>query len=353
MARTLSFPRASLRRVAGDKRDPIYVFHSEHPILIERAVSELRDEVVPPAARGFNYDVVEGKPKASQIVALAQTLPMMAASRMVFVRDLSLLPADEGETLLDYLGKPNPSTVIVALASKLDKRLKLFAQLSKKGFLHVLEAPRQLAGWVRDEAKAKGVKLDAGAVQRLVDAVGSDLSRLALTIEQLGLYTAGKPVTSDDVDELVADTRERSVFELTDAIGAADQARALAAVAALCDQRESAVGVVVMLARHIRQLSLLHHMRTSQTPRNEWASRIGVPPFVVDKLVAQARSYSPRALAQATRRLAAADRALKGDITLTAHTSPFTGPQMKTLGRDLGERVILESVVDGIVELAG
>ena len=335
------------------KRDPIYVFHSEHPILIERAVAELRDEIVPPAARGFNYDVVEGKPKGSQIVSLAQTLPMMAAARMVFVRDLSLLPADEGETLLDYLNKPNPSTVIVALASKLDKRLKLFAQLSKKGFVHVLDAPRQLGAWVRDEAKVRDVKLDAAAVQRLVDAVGSDLSRLALTIEQLGLYTAGKPVTSDDVDELVADTRERSVFELTDAIGAADRARALAAVAALCDQRESAVGVVVMLARHIRQLSLLHHMRVAQVPRGEWASRIGVPPFVVDKLIAQARSYTPRALANATRRLAAADRALKGDITLTADTSPFTGPQMKALGRDLGERVILESVVDGIVELAG
>ena len=339
--------------MAGDKRDPIYVFHSEHPILIERAVSELRDAVVPPAARGFNYDVVEGNPKASQIVALAQTLPMMAASRMVFVRDLSLLPADEGETLLDYVAKANPSTVIVALASKLDKRLKLFAQLSKKGYLHVLEAPRQLGAWVRDEAKTRNVKMDAAAVQRLVDAVGSDLSRLALTIEQLGLYTAGKPVTSDDVDELVADTRERSVFELTDAIGAADRARALAAVAALCDQRESAVGVVVMLARHIRQLSLLHHMRASQTPRGEWASRIGVPPFVVDKLIAQARSYTPAALAAATRRLAAADRALKGDITLTSASSPFTGPQMKALGRDLGERVILESVVDGIVELAG
>lgn len=335
-----------------DKLDPIYVFHSEHPILIERAVAELRDQVVPPAARGFNYDVVEGKPKGSQIVALAQTLPMMAAARMVFVRDLALMPADEGEALLAYLAKPNPSTVIVALASKLDKRLKVFAQLSKKGFLHVLEAPRQLAPWVRDEAKAQGVKIEPGAVQRLVDAVGSDLSRLALTIGQLGLYAAGKPVTSDDVDELVADTRERSVFELTDAIGAADRARALAAVASLCDQRESAVGVVVMLARHVRQLTLLHHMRTSKTPRGEWASRIGVPPFVVDKLTAQAGRYTPGALAAATRRLAAADRALKGDITLTADTSPFTGPQMKALGRELGERVILESVVDGIVGLA-
>jgi len=332
--------------------DPIYVFHSEHPILIERAVAEIRDEAVPPAARGFNYDVVEGKPKASQIVALAQTLPMMAKMRMVFVRDLSLLPADEGEALLAYVAKPNPSTVVVALTSKLDKRLKLFAQLSKKGYLHVLDAPRQLGPWVKDEAKARNVKMEPAAVQRLVDAVGADLSRLALAVEQLGLYAGDRAVSSDDVDELIADTRERSVFELTDAIGAADRPRALAAVASLCDQRESAVGVVVMLARHIRQLSLLHHMRTSQVPRSEWASRIGVPPFVVDKLVAQARAYSPSALATATRRLAAADRALKGDITLTVDIAPFTGPQIKALGRELGERVILEQVVDGIVGLA-
>ncbi|HEX5060672.1 MAG TPA: DNA polymerase III subunit delta, partial [Kofleriaceae bacterium] len=307
---------------------PIYVFHSEHPILIERAVATIRDAAVPPASRGFNYDVIEGKPKGNQIVALAQTLPMMAKHRMVFVRDLGLLPADEAEPVINYLSKPNPSTVLVAITSKLDKRLKLFAQLSKKGFLHVLEAPRQVGPWVREEAKLKGVRIDSAAMSRLVDTVGNDLSRLSLAIEQLGLYAGDRPVTSDDVDELIADTRERSVFELTDAIGAADRGRALAAVASLCDQRESAVGVVVMLARHIRQLSMLHTCRMHGVPRSEWNVRIGVPPFVVDKLVAQAKSYTPGALATATQRLANADRALKGDITLTTQTAAFTGPQL-------------------------
>jgi DNA polymerase-3 subunit delta len=332
--------------------DPIYVLHSEHPILLERAVAAIRDAAVPPAARGFNYDVVEGKPKGAQIVALAQTLPMMAERRMVFVRDLGLLPADEAEPVIDYLSRPNPSTVIVALTSKLDKRLKLFAQLSKKGYLHVLEAPRQVGPWVREEAKLRNVRMDAVAITRLVDTVGNDLSRLALAVEQLGLYAGDRPVTSADVDELIADTRERSVFELTDAIGAADRARALAAVASLCDQRESAVGVVVMLARHIRQLAMLHACRAHGVPRSEWNTRVGVPPFVIDKLVAQARSYTPEALATATQRLAIADRALKGDITLTTQTAQFTGPQLKALGRELAERVILEQVVDGIVSLA-
>ena len=350
-----------LADIQAGRLDPIYVLHSEHPILIERMVSAIREVAVPPAARGFNYDVVEGKPSGTRIVSLAQTLPMMAQRRMVFVRDLTLMPADDAEPLLAYLGKPNPSTVIVALVSKVDKRQKLYAQLSKKGFLHTLEAPRQggLVPWVREEAKAKGVRIDAAAINRLVDTVGVDLSRLSLALDQLQLFAGDRPVTSDDVDDLIADTRERSGFELTDAIGAADRPRAIAAVSALCDQRESAVGVVVMLARHVRQLSLLHHMRATNVPRPQWASAIGVPPFVVDKLAAQARAYTPAALAIATQRLATVDRALKGDITLTGAPDAFgaggpawTGPQMKALGRELGERVMLEQVVDGIVALA-
>ena len=342
-----------LAEVGAGRLDPIYVLHSEHPILIERVVTALREAVVPPAARGFNYDVIEGKPTGARIVALAQTLPMMAQRRMIYVRDLSAMPADEAEPLLAYLAKPNPSTVVVCITTKLDKRIKLYAQLSKKGYLHILEAPRQLAPWVRAEAKHRGVQIDAAAITRLVDAVGDDLSRLALTVEQLGLYAAGRAVSSDDVDDLVADTRERTVFELTDAIGAADRPRALAAVASLCDQRESAVGVVVMLARHVRQLSLVYTLRATNVPRSSWAGMLGVPPFVVDKLTAQARSYSPASLATATQRLANADRALKGDITLTSTLGgAFTGPQIKALGKDLAERIILEHVVGGIVQLA-
>lgn len=352
-----------LSDIRAGRLDPIYVLHSAHPILIERVVTAIRDQAVPPAARGFNYDVVEGTAAApvtaARIIGLAQTLPMMAARRMVFVRELAKLPAGDTDPLLGYLAAPNPSTVIVGVTSKLDKRMKLYAQLSKKGWLHVLEAPRQLAPWVRAEAQARGVRMDSAAVSRLVDAVGSDLSRIALAVEQLGLYAGDRPVSSDDVDELIADTRERSVFELTDAIGAADRARALAAVSSLCDQRESAVGIVVMLARHIRQLSMLHTLRTTGVPRPQWAQLIGVPPFVVDKLIAQARAYSPQALAQATQRLARVDRALKGDLSLTTDPDLFgagglawTGPQMKALGRELGERVMLERVVDGIVQLA-
>ncbi len=334
---------------------PVYIFFSEHPLLIDRAVSEIRDAAVPASARGFNYDVIEGKATASRIAATCNTLPMMAQRRMVLVRDLAVLPAEELARLGEYLERPSPSTVLVMLTSKLDKRLKLYAAAGKKGWLHVLEAPRNPQQWIRTEAAARGVRIDAGAVVRLADAVGSDLSRLALTLDQLALYAGDRPVAVDDVEDLVADTRERSVFELTDAIGEGRLAAALTTVSSLCDQRQSAIGVLVMLARHVRQLALVHAGRAQGLDKGALASLVGAPPFIVDKLSQQARRYAAPALAEAQSLLAGADKALKGlplDASRGETVEGVSGTVIKTLGRQLGERVVLERLVAELVGLA-
>jgi len=345
---------------AAGKLDPIYVVTSDHPILVDRALAAVRDAAVPPSMRSWNYDVIEGKASAQRILNACQTLPMMGAKRMVFVRDLASMAADELAGLVRYLDAPSPSTVLFAVTSKLDKRMKLYAAASKKGFLHDLTAPRRVDGWIRSEAEARGVRLEAAAVNRLADAVGADLSRLALTIDQLALYAGGRPVTADDVDDLVADTRERSVFELTDAIGAGDAAGALTAVASLTEQRQSAIGTLAMLARHVRQLSLVHVARSEGVGPRDMASRLGVPPFVVDKLTSQARRYQPAALTRASELLAAADWALKGfpdpnrastSETVLATDAAASGPAQKVLGRALGERVLLERLALEIVRL--
>ncbi len=339
------------------KLAPVYVVASEHPILIERALVAVRDAAVPASMRAWNYDVVEGKATGARIVTACQTLPMMGARRMVYVRDLATMAADELAELVPYLDAPSPSTVLFAVTSKLDKRLKFYAAASKKGVVHELVAPKRVDGWVRAEADRRKVRLTGDAVDRLAGAIGADLSRLALTIDQLALYAGDRPVTADDVDDLVADTRERSVFELTDAIGAGDPTAALEAVASLVDQRQSAIGVLAMLARHLRQLELVHVARAEGVGPRELPARLGVPPFVVDKLTAQARRYRPSALARAVELVAAADWALKGfpdpGVAGIATDGAGTGGAQKILGRGLGERALLERLAVELVALSG
>lgn len=328
-----------LERVAEGELDPVYILSSEQPLLIDRAVSAIVDAAVPPASRGFNYDVIETKGlTVARILAAAQTLPMMAQRRMVLVRDLAPLPAAELAKLIPYLQSPNPSTVLVALSSKVDRKLKFYAEAVKRSVLHVLEAPKQLGAWVKAEAKRQKVPMDADACKRLVDAAGKDLARLSLAIDQLGLYAQGREVTVDDVDDLIADTRERSVFELTEAIGQVNLRGALAAVASLCEQKQSPVGVVVMVARFMRQLGLCHVAAAKRLPRNEIAGMVGIPPYLVPKVMEQSRRFQPDAVLRALTKLSAADRALKGQTD-----------DIKIMGRELGERVILDRVVTDII----
>ncbi|HVV84149.1 MAG TPA: DNA polymerase III subunit delta [Kofleriaceae bacterium] len=347
-----------MAELPGNKKalQPVYIVSSEHPLLVDRALAAVRDAAVPASMRAWNYDVVEGKVSASRLLTTCQTLPMMGAYRMVYVRDLAPTAADELTALVPYLDAPSPSTVLFAVTSKLDKRLKFYAAAGKKGFLHVLEAPRQVEGWIRSEAADRGVRFAAGAVNRLADAVGNDLSRLALCIDQLALYAGGREVTADDVDDLVADTRERTVFELTDAIGAGELGRALVAVASLIDQRQSTIGVLAMLARHVRQMALVHVARAEGVSSRDLPATLGVPPFVVDKLTSQARRYGPAALARATELIATADWSLKGfpDPTVAdlATDDAATGNAQKALGRQLGERLVLERLAGAIIALS-
>jgi DNA polymerase-3 subunit delta len=112
-------------------------------------------------------------------------------------------------------------------------------------------------------------------------------------------------------------------------------------VHALFDQRQSAIGVIVMLARHMRQLGLVHKANAEKVPRGEVAKMVGAPPFVVDKLRDQSHHYSPPSVARALRLLGQADRALKGQAQM-----------MRTLGRHLGERVVLDRLVGQILDMA-
>jgi DNA polymerase-3 subunit delta len=323
-------------RIQRGEIDPVYVLVGPDPLLHHRVVAALQAALIPDAARAFNLDVFEAKPAGAQaIVNAARTLPMMGKHRLVIVRDFDALPADGQAVVAAYIDAPAPSSTLVLQSHKGDGRMKLVQVAKKKGFYHELAAPRQLVPWIQDEAKARGVRLAGDAARRLADVVGGDLSRLSSALEQLSLYVGdARPIGAADVDELIAETREHTVFELANAVGEGKEERALRAVARLFDQRESSVGVAMMLARHVRQLAAVREAIDARAARADIPRLAGVPPFAVDGLVAQARRLGPAALRRAVALLAQADIDLKG---------PKKGA--------LGERIVVEKLVRDLLAL--
>jgi DNA polymerase-3 subunit delta len=301
--------------VARGKISPIYCLSGER-YLVDAAHAAIRTAVLAQAgvAAGFNHDTFDLKESGLvTCITTARTLPMMAKIRLVVGKGIDQVKADQLEPLLEYVTDPNPSTCLVLVGDKVDVRFKAFIALRKAGFLHVFAPLRDqaLAGWLRGEARARKIDLSPEAAGALADLAGPELGRLSQALDQLALYAGDRAITLDDVEELVAETRQRNVFELTKAIGAGDVARSLYLLGNMFRNREPALRIQFMLARQMRQIWRAKELSAAGAARNEIASAVGMSPYFLDDVLVPARRMSHGALARAFERLYQSDVALK------------------------------------------
>jgi DNA polymerase-3 subunit delta len=138
-------------------------------------------------------------------------------------------------------------------------------------------------------------------------------------LEKLLLYTLGRgKITLGDVETMVLGAKQRSLYELTDAISLRDRARALALLHGLLNSsdagEDAAIGHLYMLARTFRQMLVIleKNVRDSRAIWQALWQGFRMPPFAADDLIRQARRYkSRRELTRALRLVARADLELR------------------------------------------
>jgi DNA polymerase-3 subunit delta len=161
--------------------------------------------------------------------------------------------------------------------------------------------------------------MDPDAVRELVDALGADMMLIASELEKLLLYSLGRGrITLGDVETMVLSAKQRSLYELTDAISSKDPARALALLHGLLNSseagEEAAIGHLYMLSRTFRQMLVIleKNVRDSRAIWQALWQGFRMPPFAADDLIRQARRYkSRRDLTRALRLIARADLELR------------------------------------------
>jgi DNA polymerase-3 subunit delta len=306
-----------LRAIERGEIAPIYCLHGPERFLIDRVLAALRRRILGATgdASGCNCELFDLKEVTLiDVLAAARTLPMFAKQRLVIARGLEQVKAEGLEPLTAYAAHPNPSTCLVLLAEKVDGRLRAFLALRKAGFLHEFARlkDRDLGPFIAREAKTRGLAIDSDAAEALANAAGPDLGRLMQALEQLEIY-AGKAgrISRAQIEELVPESRERNVFELTKAIGTGDTRRALQLVTNMLRNREPPLRIQAMLLRQLRQTWRAKELMAANLPRAEMAAAVGLPPFFLDDVLVPARRLSVAALRRSFERLYQADRAFK------------------------------------------
>jgi len=210
------------------------------PLLAERATQSIIQKYVDPSMRDLCLSIYYADETSPGEIAMeAQTLPFLVERRVVVVRNAERYYQMSGEkrsplaALLYYLKSPNPSTLLVLVSAKVDKRVKFHKACLDAG-LHI-ECPQltdsQLKSWVRNEAGSRGKKIDANAVDILLERTGHRLGDVVNSIGLVASYVGNNnEIKIADVNAACADVAEETVWNMTDAIAESNTASALQAL---------------------------------------------------------------------------------------------------------------------------
>jgi len=265
----------ALREAIHDKKfATVYYFFGEDEYLKEEAVRRLIDAAVDPATREFNLDQRKGVDlDAAGLASLLGAPPMMAERRMIVIKDVGGLRKDARQALDAYLRSPASDTLLVLTATadaKADKGLSDRTEPVEFGQLNGAQLPR----WITARASELGATISPAATELLQDAVGPDLSQLAIELNKLASYCGAREIDEAAVSDIVGVRREETLGRLLDAIANRDSGAAMALVAPILQQpKTSAVSVVMALTTQMLALAVMQARAVPMSRRaNEFFS---------------------------------------------------------------------------------
>ncbi|HUX45325.1 MAG TPA: DNA polymerase III subunit delta, partial [Terracidiphilus sp.] len=263
---------------------PGYVLAGDEAYLLDRCRAAVLKAFVLPEMRDFCLsDLDLSGTSIFEVLDRAQTPSLMAPFQVIFVRNVRQLytrgaKKDEFAALERYFRRPNPQALLIFVADFLRipadaRRMELddknrYERLKETlgehcGLVELARVSDEDAmRWVTATAQQAGTKMEPDAARELVDALGADMLLITSEMEKLLLYTDGRGrITLGDVETMVLGAKQRSLYELTDAISSRNRARALALLQGLLNSsdagEDAAIGHLYMLARTFRQMLVI------------------------------------------------------------------------------------------------
>ena len=251
------------KQISAGKADPIYVIVGDDEAEMAHLTADLSN-LVDDELRAFNVERIYATDKSSSAVTIAEAarqLPMMSTRRVVVVlRAEKLLkprrkskagepveaddggPAPDVDALEAYVKRPEPQTVLILVASDVDRTRRLYKALhkqativecwglkeSKDARVDLRQVARQAEQMVREAVTGAGQQIDQAASRLVAERAGTDIARLRGDVERLLLFAAGKPrITVADAREVVSAETAHDDWAVTNAISRGDAREAL------------------------------------------------------------------------------------------------------------------------------
>jgi DNA polymerase III subunit delta len=249
-----------------------------------------------------------------RVLDAARTGSLFATRRAVVVRGADGLKG-EGDELAAYLDDPSPDARLIFMAARPDKRRTVWKRLLDRAQAHAAEPlkGRAARSYVADQVRRRKLALQEEAFEELFERVGQDLRRLMGELDKLEAFAEGHAgeLGAEEVSAVLGRGLAQPLYRLGDAFTNRRRTELLALMETVLEEGEPPLKVLATLHYAARRVRAARALRDARMPREALASRLGVPPFKVQELMAATRGWSDEELEAAVHALSEADRRVK------------------------------------------
>jgi DNA polymerase-3 subunit delta len=306
----------------------IYLLYGNDEFAIARKLKDFESGFSDPTTAGMNAAHFEARSMSDEEFNNAlNAMPFLAPKRLVTLANPSSKynhPAAR-KKFEEYIGKA-PDTVNLVIHELVEPKetnkhwlLKWAEKNSERVKTQAFMLPKQrdMAGWIVNETKNQGGKIEPAAAAKLAEMVGVDTRQAGMEIAKLLAYVNwARPIQTSDVDAVCIVTSQQSVFDFVDALSQGNGKTAQKLLHRLLEN-EDPFSLWGMVVRQFRLLIQAREILDGRGNKDDVARALGVHPFVAEKTAGQANRFTMESLENLYRRLLVIDEQVKtSQVTL-------------------------------------
>ncbi|MEA2374388.1 MAG: polymerase subunit delta [Thermoleophilaceae bacterium] len=237
-----------------------------------------------------------------EVAAALSVLTFGTGTRYVMVDGVESWKAGQLDPLERELAAPAPDTVLVLIARGKPPARLVKAVESAKGEHREYAAPKpwELPKWAAERARDDGLRMDKEAAKRLVELAGPSQQRIAREIEKLALTIHPETqLTAEHVEAYGSGADGAQAYDMADAVVSHDIESSLRLAERLTSGGEAPGRLVWPVIRRLREVHRAAELLEAGVAERDIAGKLGTPPWIAKRTVAQAKKADRTALARA------------------------------------------------------
>lgn len=216
----------------------------------------------------------------TQILSAARTLPFLAESQILRIKQSDRLKEDAIDELEAYLKSAFAKTFLIFEAEKVDERSRFFKLIQQYGTVirpAAADRMKREVQLIRAKLGEFKMTITPGAQKHLLDMCGESPIFLATMLDRLIMF-AGTKTTVDETmtSQFEEDWSEAKIFDLSDAILASDTTRALKVLDKLVEIEGDVYAMLGFIHSQVKKLWQAKVLALEGSAPSQIAARLGM-----------------------------------------------------------------------------